>query len=324
MKRVLVTGAAGFVGANLTRRLLVMGHQVHLLGTELGGAWRLQGICKDLTLHEVDLRDAEQVRQAVRIARPDWIFHLAVHGAYSWQTDPRTILETNVLGTAHLVEACRKVGFEMFVNTGSSSEYGRKNHAPSEDAWLEPNSCYAVSKAAATLYCRSTARKTGLAIPTIRLYSVYGPYEDPSRFVPALVLRGLAGTYPPLADPATARDFVHIDDVVEAYLRVAGKQPEDPGAVYNVGTGTQTTLGRMVEFSRRLFGIVGQPRWNSMPPRGWDTSVWVADIRRIQNELGWQPRYTPEEGLRSLAEWFREHPTLQARYWAILNRRAAG
>ena len=217
-----------------------------------------------MSLHHADLRDPERVRQTVRKVRPDWVFHLAVHGAYSWQTDTRAILDTNVLGTAHLVEACQEVGFETFVNTGSSSEYGPKCHAPSEDTWLEPDSCYAVSKAAATLFCQFTARKTGLAMPTLRLYSVYGPFEDPGRFVPSLVLRGMEGTYPPLADRATARDFVHVDDVVEAFLRVATRRPDDPGAVYNVGTGIQTTLGQAVELSQRLFGIASQPQWNSM------------------------------------------------------------
>src|SRR5262249_24369371 len=151
-------------------------------------------------LHEAPLEDPAAV---VRRVRPEWVFHLAAHGAYSSQTDVRQILQTNVLGTAALVEACLETGFEAFVDTGSSSEYGFTDHAPAEDEAPEPNSHYAVAKASATLFCRHTARSRHVHIPTLRLYSVYGPWEEPTRLIPTLLVRGLDGTLPPLVDPDT-------------------------------------------------------------------------------------------------------------------------
>src|SRR5687768_6893501 len=154
MKRVLITGAAGFIGANLARRMIRDGHQTHLVVSPRGTPWRLEELRGQALLHRLDLTDGERVRQTVEAVRPDWVFHLAAHGAYSWQTDTQAIFQTNLMGTIHLVEACQAVGIEAMVNTGSSSEYGWKDHAPAEDEWLEPNSSYAVSKAAATQYCR--------------------------------------------------------------------------------------------------------------------------------------------------------------------------
>src|SRR6058998_3106401 len=187
MKRVLLTGGTGFVGANLARRLLQSGHEVHLLVQPRHTGWRIEAIRDDLRLHEVDLADGERLGNLVRRIGPDWVFHLAAHGAYSWQRDLGQIVRTNILGTMNLVGACVATGFEGFVNTGSSSEYGFKDHAPAETEALEPNSYYAVTKASATLFCRFTARARSVNLPTLRLYSVYGPYEEPSRLIPALI-----------------------------------------------------------------------------------------------------------------------------------------
>jgi dolichol-phosphate mannosyltransferase len=132
---------------------------------------------------------------------------------------------------------------------------------------------------------------------------VYGPYEEPNRLVPALIVHGWRGTLPPLTSPETARDFVFVHDVVDAYLLAASQSGSDPGAVYNVGSGTQTPLRTIVELARRELKIAAAPVWESMPSRVWDTNVWVADTRKIHRELGWCPRHTIDEGFRHTAEW---------------------
>jgi len=302
MKRVLVTGGTGFVGANLVRRLLREGHEVQALVRPQHAVWRLADVQADIRFVTGDIADGESVRGAVLQARPDWIFHLAAHGQYSWETDVDAMLRTNVLGTAALVRAAVDAGCEAFVNTGSSSEYGLKGHPPAEDEALDPNSCYAVTKGAATAFCRCTARERDVHIPTLRLYSVYGPYEHPDRLIPTLVKRGLNGELPPLVDPNVARDFVYVDDVVDAYLLAATLPGQEHGAIYNVGSGVQTTMREMVELTRRLLDIRVEPLWGSMANRAWDTTCWVADNRKIVRELGWQPRTDLETGLRRTIE----------------------
>lgn len=314
MKRAVVTGATGFVGANLARRLVRDGHEVHLLVRPGFRAWRVDEIRAEIHLHPVDLGDAGALRDLVRNIAPDWIFHLAAHGAYPTETDLDQIVQTNLIGTMNLVRAALAVGFEAFVNTGSSSEYGFKGHAPPETEWLDPNSYYAVTKASGTLFCRFTARSHGVRLPTLRLYSVYGPYEEPTRLIPALLVHGLDGRLPPLAHPETARDFTYVDDVVDAFLLAATRRDPEPGAVFNIGSGVQTTLREVVEIARRVMQLDAEAEWSSLPARSWDTTVWVAENAKARRELGWKPRHSVECGFRLTLDWLRGHERLQRYY----------
>ena len=219
------------------------------------------------------------------------VFHLATHGAYSWQKEERTIRDTNVHGTRHALWAGRRA-----VVAGSSSEYGLKAHAPSEDEPVEPNSVYAAAKA------QATAMALGQGAVVLRLYSAYGPWEEPNRLIPTLLSRGLTGELPPLVSPRVARDFVHVDDVCDAFVRAARAQP---GRVYNVGSGRQTTVAEVVRVARRLLDIDAEPQWGSMPDRRWDTETWVSNPQRIRDELGWEAGIGLEEGLERTLEWLR-------------------
>ena len=307
MKRVALTGGTGFVGANLARRLLRDGHIVHLLVRPGYAAWRIEEIANDVRLNAVDLTNARNVSDVIEGIRPEWVFHLATHGAYSWQTDIGPIFQTNIIGTVNVVEACLKTGCESLVHSGSSSEYGFKDHAPAETEWLEPNSHYALAKASATQYCRYAAQAHDANITTLRLYSVFGPYEDPNRLMPTLIRHGLCGEWPPLADPDTARDYVYVDDVCDACVLAAQAVPGERGVIYNVGSGKQTTLREIVNVARSVFGIRAEPPWGTMAARRWDTSVWRSDSRKIERALGWQPRYSLEEGFLRTVEWYRTH-----------------
>ena len=305
MVRVIITGGSGFVGSNLTRRLLHDGHEVHLLVRQGYTSWRISAIRSDLHLHILDLHEKDVLNDAVRRIRPDWIFHLAAYGGNASENDCYQMVKANIIGTINLVEACLKTGFEAFVNTGSSSEYGFKDSAPSETEWLEPNSHYAVTKASASLFCRYTAQSQDVLVPTLRLYSVYGAYESPNRLFPKLITLGLKGEFPPLVSPETSHDFVYVDDVIDAYILAAKTPSQEPGAIYNVGTGVQVPLCEVVEVARRVMGITVEPVWGSMPSRRWDTDRWVADNRKIEKALGWRPRHTFEKGFHQMVNWYK-------------------
>jgi dolichol-phosphate mannosyltransferase len=309
-KKVLVTGASGFVGANLARRLLREGHQVHLLLRENHAGWRIRSIRQDVQVHVIDMADGEALKGLARSVKPDWIFHLAAEGAYPWQNDLNRIIATNIQATMNLASACVDAGFEAFIHTGSSSEYGAKDHAPREDELADPNSFYAAAKASATMFLRCLAIRHGLHITTLRLYSVYGPYEDPRRLVPALITNGRAGRYPPLVNPDVARDFVYSEDVCGACLLAAQNPAGGPGRVFNVGSGVQTRLRDIVEVARGYFQIALPPAWGSMENRNWDTHTWVADIGRIQAGLGWQPQVSLADGFAQTARWFEENQAI--------------
>lgn len=307
-KRVLLTGGSGFVGANLACRLLRDGHELHLLLRPGYRHWRLVGMAPDVTVHQVPLTNCRELDRLVGRLKPQWIFHLATYGAYSNQTDSEQMVSTNVLGTMNLVESCLTTGFEAFVNAGSSSEYGFKQQPPSERDCLEPNSAYAVTKAAATLYCQHVARRENARLLTLRLYSVYGPYEEPTRLIPTLIRKGLKNQLPPLVSPTIARDFIYIDDVIDAFVMAAQRRNQEPGAVYNVGTGRQLTIRNVVDIARRVLHITAKVRWASMPDRAWDTTVWVADNRQTRTCLEWAPRIDFETGLSKTVAWFKTQP----------------
>ncbi len=316
-KRVILTGATGFVGANLLRRLLLQGHQVHVLVRPNYHPWRIADLRDDFLLHEIHLEDANSIHNLIQKIQPDWIFHLAAHGAYSWQTNPQEIFQTNFLSTVNLIQACLLTGFEGFIHTGSSSEYGFKSHPASETDFLEPNSDYAVAKAAATQYSQFIAKHHKVNLSTLRLYSVYGPFEDPQRLFPALILKGLQGEYPPLANPQIARDFIYIDDVIDAYL-LAITHPQG-GEIYNVGSGIQTTLQDVVHVVRETFQITKEPCWGTMENRKWDTTVWVAQNEKIKTTLGWTPQISLREGIERMANWFTDCPEQIQQYGSLRN-----
>jgi dolichol-phosphate mannosyltransferase len=260
-------------------------------------------------MHTAELADQSAIKNLVRQLKPEWIFHLAANGAYSWQNDPATIFQTNLTGLVNLLEACADEGFSAFVNAGSSSEYGYKDHPPKESELTEPNSYYAVSKVAATNVCRFLAQSKKLPIATLRLYSAYGPFEDPGRLIPTLIRHGLEGKFPPLVDPNIARDYIFVEDVCSAFIAAAKKLTaaalSEPGAVFNIGTGRQIALKEVVEIARKLMNISAEPVWGSMENRRWDTSIWVADNRKALSELNWKPIKTFDEGLAATIASFR-------------------
>ncbi len=305
MKRAIVSGGSGFIGANLVRRLVRDGHEVHLLVRQHRPFWRLDGIVDSVRLHELDIQNRDGIHQAVANIRPDWVFNLAAYGAYSYQNGLERMTAVNLLGCAALLDACVETGVEAFVQTGSSSEYGYKDHPAKEDERLDPNSHYAITKAAATQYCQYTARQSGIRAVTVRLYSIYGPYEEPSRLIPSLIVQGFQQKLPPLVSPRTARDFVYVDDAIEAILRVA-RTLELPGSIYNICTGQQTTLEAVVAAVRNILHVTAEPLWSTMPGRSWDTEVWVGSPVAVERDTGWRAAHTLEAGLEKTVEWFRQ------------------
>ncbi len=305
-----ITGITGFVGAGLARGLLQDGAQVHGLVRPSSNRWRLANIEEQLTLHEGDLLDKESMRSALRAAHPDVIFHLGVYGAYPHQADRETIMKSSLLSTVVLLGLAKESGIGMVVNTGSSSEYGAKNHPMREDDFLAPDTCYAVAKAAQTLYCQQFSREEKLPVITLRLFSVYGPFEEPTRFMPTLIRNVLANRDMPLADPRTARDFIYLDDVVAAY-RAAAAKPELGGEIFNVGTGVQHTLREAFDMAVSLAGSSSKPLIGEYENRRFDRPHWVADIDRMRSRLGVSPRYTLSDGLSAMIEWVKTNDTYE-------------
>jgi nucleoside-diphosphate-sugar epimerase len=303
--KILVTGATGFVGACLARRLVQLGHEVHAVVRETSNLWRIADLAGDLQTHCCDLRNQDTVAALVGQVRPEAVCHLATYGGFSSQKESGTIFQTNFIGTMNLVHACEKTELSCFINTGSSSEYGLKDRPMKEDDLLEPLGDYGVTKAATTLFCRSEAIAKKLPMVTLRLFSPYGPWDDPKRLVPYVVSSLLQGRVPALSSPAFVRDYIYIEDVVDAYL-AALQAVVNPGGIYNVGSGVQTSLGELVSCISELLPQP-EPVWGKTDPQRVEPVCWVADKSRIASALGWGSSIALRHGLAKTVAWMREH-----------------
>lgn len=312
MKRAVVVGGGGFVGANFCRYLLSRDCEVHILDYGAPRRWRLKELGKTIKVHSSNLSDYHALRSTIRHIRPHWIFNMAVHGAYSSQNDFHEMVRTNIEGSWNLFKVVEGTSIEALVQAGSSSEYGYKDYAPAEDDRVDPNSLYAITKACSTHLCQYAAGLTGAPLVVLRLYSVYGPWEEPTRLIPSLLVKAMSGKWPSLTNPKTARDFVYIDDVMRAFELAARKAHQYSGQIYNVGSGLQKSLGEVVNDVGQLLQVPEKPMWGMMRDRSWDTNVWIADARKIHKHLGWKPRHDFRAGLEKTLDWFQSNPALTA------------
>jgi dolichol-phosphate mannosyltransferase len=299
---IVVFGASGFIGANLLKMLLA--YRDDVVGTASHSpAWRLTGV-PEKNVRSLDLLVDSNLDQLLSEVEPRTVFNCVAYGAYSFETDADLIYKTNFNLTAKLLErlATRKVA--AYVHAGSSSEYGDAASGPLEDSVPTPNSDYAVSKAACADLMRYYGKKRQIPCANLRLYSIYGPFEDSSRLIPAVVREGVAGRLPEFVSPDISRDFVYVDDACEAFVDVAiGMREELFGESFNVGTGRITTIGDVAAIAKSVFHIDAAPVF-TMPQRRWDVGNWYADIGKIESEIHWRPRIGFEEGLTRTAEWY--------------------
>jgi nucleoside-diphosphate-sugar epimerase len=300
-ERVLITGGSGFIGANLARAEIAAGNDVHLLLRPESNGWRLHGLNGQFIRHEGDLRDAAAVRRAVAGCKPDIVYHLATHGAYPFQKDRGTILATNLLGTANLLDALVGQDCRGFVHTGSSSEYGHKNAPMREDDVLEPRTDYGVTKAAATLLCQAEAFR-GAPVATVRVFSAYGPWEEPSRLVPYVMDCAMRKVRPKVTAGRQPRDFIYVDDVVEL-LRLAARDPQCQGRILHAGTGVERSVRQMID---AIVDVCAgpAPEFGAESIRQDEPAHWVASTETTFLTCGWKARYDLRSGIARMKQWW--------------------
>jgi dolichol-phosphate mannosyltransferase len=299
---ILVTGSAGFVGANLFARILSQRADVYAV-VQSARNWRLEGV-PDTNIVVANVNDAAALKHLVDHIDPRTVFDCVAYGAYSFEQDPRLIYETNFQSIVSLTSLLVDRPIRAFVHAGTSSEYGHNSAAPSEDARCEPNSHYAVSKVAAAEYLRYLGKHRQFPCINLRLYSVYGQLEDGSRLIPNLLYKALNGSLPPFVNPKTSRDFVHVDDVCAALILAAAKMNlELHGESLNIGSGTCTTIEELAAITQRVFDVSEEPRFGAMEGRSWDLTDWFSDPSRARDLLGWRAQTSLEDGLRKTAQW---------------------
>jgi UDP-glucose 4-epimerase len=311
--RVLVTGGAGFIGSVLADRLLAEGYDVDVIDDLSSGSLsnladaRAQR-ARRCTFHRLDIR-SPQLLDVVAHRRPEVIFHLAA------QLDVRVSVErpvfdaeVNILGSINVCEAAVAAGARKIVFAGSGGTlYGVPDTVPVRESHAQrPVSPYGVAKKAVGDYLFYYREVRGLEYTALALANVYGPRQDPhgeAGVVAIFAAHMLAGRRPTIyGDGGQTRDFVYVDDVVDAFVRAAEK---GGGLVMNIGTGVETSVHELYETMARLTGFRTSPR--TAPARPGELARSALDPGRAAIHLGWKPWTALDEGLALTVDWFRAH-----------------
>jgi UDP-glucose 4-epimerase len=314
-QRALVIGGLGFIGVNLTEGLIAEGRTVTVVTpnrrrhAERAGDFEARGV----RIIEGDLRDAQAMTAAV--AGQQVVFNLAGEsGAVRSMEDPWTDLDVNCRGNLVLLEALRAANREAkLVFVGSRLEYGKQAHQPvGEDQPPDPLCLHAIHKLTVEKYLRLYESLFGLRFTIARVTNPYGPGQPTGRtaygVVNRLIQLALAGEALPLyGDGIQRRDYIHVDDVVAALLRLSDATASD-GRAFNVGSGVGT---RMIDMAEAIVALAGAGRIDHVP---WpalagqiETGDFVADVSRIRDEIGWSPALSLHDGLRRTIAFYQAH-----------------
>jgi UDP-glucose 4-epimerase len=309
--RTLVTGAAGFIGSTLVDRLLADGHAVAGIDDLSSGRSTNLDMAQqqpDFEFVKADIVDADLIGLLAEI-RPEVIFHLAAQISVSHSVeDPPFDASVNVVGTVRLAEAARRAGVRKIVHTSSGgSVYGTPPTYPtSEDVPSNPASPYAASKVAGEVYLNTFRNLYGLECSHIAPANVYGPRQDPhgEAGVVAIFSRALLSGRPTkiFGDGSDTRDYVFVDDVVDAFVRASGD--EGGGQRFNIGTGVETSVRQLHSAIANAAGAPDEPEFH--PPRLGDLRRSCLDISRAEKVLGWRPKVKVEDGVARTVAFFRE------------------
>lgn len=303
-KKILITGASGFVGSCLLREVINRFAKANtfIFLRKNSKTWRIKDLLNKTKVLEVDLLDKNRVKTALSKIKPNIIFHLAAYGAYPAQNSLEDAIKANILGITNLLTSLEKIDFKLFVNTGSSSEYGYKSKPMKETDFLEPASFYAATKASATMIAYTFGVLNRLPIVTLRLFSVYGPYEEPGRFIPTAIISALEGRDINVVR-GPKRDFIYVKDVVDAYLSCL-KLKDFDHRIFNICSGSQTSIEKAAKAIVKLTNSSSKINVGTYEKRPWDTNYWVGDNTLAKKILKWEPRYDFEKGLYESIKWF--------------------
>lgn len=309
--RTLVTGAAGFIGSTLVDRLLADGHSVVGVDDLSSGRSENLGPAErrdDFEFAKADIVDADLIGLLADI-RPEVIFHLAAQISVRHSVDdPSFDAAVNVVGTVRLAEAARRAGVRKIVHTSSGgSIYGTPSSYPTnEETPTDPTSPYAASKVAGEVYLNTFRNLYGLECSHIAPANVYGPRQDPhgEAGVVAIFAQALLAGRPTkiFGDGTDTRDYVFVDDVVDAFVRASGGA--GGGQRFNIGTGVETSVRQLHTAIASAVGAPDEPEFH--PPRLGDLQRSCLDVSRAESVLGWRPRVKLGDGVARTVDFFRK------------------
>jgi UDP-glucose 4-epimerase len=301
--RLLVTGSTGFLGSHVVRRLLRDDHAVAVVVRAGGNRWRVADVLAKLAVIEGDLANLAAVRSAVRDFAPESVIHLAWSGVGNLHRNAPAQV-TNVAQGVELLELSREAGAKAWIGLGSQAEYGPSTAPTDERAPTVPTTIYGIAKLSTCLFAQRLCEESGLRFAWVRVFSTYGPKDDPGWMVPYLIGALLRGERPKLTAGEQRWDYLYADDAAEAIVRVA-LGPEAEG-IFNLGSGRATPLRTIIEKIRDLIDPSLPLGFGEVPYRPDQVMHLQADIARLRDITDWSPQIDLTEGLRRTIAWVRE------------------
>lgn len=310
-KKVLITGGAGFIGANFVYKFLELGDKVFVFERKEANLWRIEKVKRQINLYSPNLTNSAETEKIISAIKPDIVLHFATYGAYqALQQDINLTINTNLISTINLVNACHKIGVKCFINTGTNSEYGLKTKPMKETDILAPDNLYGITKSASTMYCQMMARKFNFPVVTIRPFAVYGCFEEKQRLIPSIIKSFLKNEKLNLSKPNSVRDFIFIKDLISGYLLTIKNINKIKGEVLNLGSGKQYKISEVVQIIKKITKSPIDPVYGEIKIAQTEPKQWVADISKAKKLLKWTPKHNLEKGLTQNIKWFKNNLNL--------------
>ncbi len=306
--RVLVSGASGFIGSRVVRKLVADSHEVVALGREGSSFARLDDLAGRFRITEWDSGTTE-LRAALGPWRPESCVHLA------WYAEPGKYLDAEAENVGSMVFALRLLDelataqCKHVVMVGTCAEYDPDAGILREDSPTRPATIYAAAKLATGLIGALRAAQVGVGFAWARIFYLYGPQEDARRMLPTLIRSQLDGTEFPATAGEQIRDYLHVDDVAAALCLLAVRQAV---GTFNVCSGEPISVRRFMLAAAEVTGHPELIRFGALPARNWEPALIAGDCSKLKAATGWQPSHTLPEGLKdTVAWWQRQRPLPQ-------------
>lgn len=303
---ILVTGGNGFIGRNLVQSLISRGDTVYSLDRNRQSDKHTKSVIYITTdISNSDILEADLQPYTQKIDR---IVHLASYGVTEREYNLGQGIQTNISGTLNLLEYAYKNAISQFVNIGSCFEYAPSDESYSEEMPLDPQTMYGAIKASQTLLVRTFARTHDYNAPTLRLFTPFGPHEQPQRFIPTLITSALTDSKMIATNAGNVRDYVYVQDVIEAITSTLENNKLEPGEIINIGSGNQYSLAEVVEIVEQELQKPVPLSWsNTQDQRTVNYNNWRCNRQKALKLLSWEPRITLQEGIKRVIECYRKN-----------------
>jgi UDP-glucose 4-epimerase len=304
--RCLVTGASGFLGSHLVRKLVHEGHQVLAAVRSSSDLWRLKDVHDRISFVFAPLKDVRSCRSEILTFRPEVTFHFAWTGGNSskYANDCEQVFE-NVPGSLDLAQIVAEAGCSTLIYAGSSLEYGKFQIPARETDLPAPTNLYGAAKYGTEILLQGLCSASGIRFCGVRVFWTYGHMDDPSRMIPSVIASLLAGKSPSLTEGKQLWDFLFIEDAIRALLLLA--LTRDAEGIFNLGSGMPVAVRTVVELIKDSIDASPAVQFGAVPYGPHQVMHLEADISRLKMATGWTPQVRIEEGIRRTVGWYKEN-----------------